>query len=359
MRYARLLIIALISHAVADDYQLLRADPSGYPRAVPNPAIEFPTDHLPHPDFRIEWWYLTANLTDADGESWGLQWTLFRQAMTPNADPGGWASKQVWMAHAALSTPTGHRYAERFARGGIGQAGVALNDTGDFNAWLDDWQWTGTAGSLFPGTLDLAFDAINLDITLNSTTPWVLQGEAGYHQKSDLGQASHYYSQPHIQIDGELTVDGETFTVSGPGWLDREWSSQPLAPNQPGWDWFSLHLNDGSALMVYQLRNDNGEPWINGTWVDADGRSQSLERGAIELTAESFTTLTLPTGEQKTLPLDWTLRLPDRNHSWRITALRPDSWLSTLFPYWEGPVVAQSQNPATPGGMGYLELTGY
>lgn len=31
------------------------------------------------PDRRIEWWYLTANLTDSRGGQWGAQWTLFRQ----------------------------------------------------------------------------------------------------------------------------------------------------------------------------------------------------------------------------------------------------------------------------------------
>lgn len=359
MRLAILLLLVFAPAVFADDYQLLRADPSGYQRAQPDQPIQFPADHLPHPDFRIEWWYLTANLTDQNGAQWGLQWTLFRQAMTPDTDPGGWASKQVWMAHAALSTPDGHRYAERFARGGIGQAGVGLNEDGDFNAWLDDWQWTGTQGSLFPGTLELAFDNIDLTLTLHSSTPWVLQGDAGYHRKSDLGQASHYYSQPHIQIEGELQIDGEKLTVTGPGWLDREWSSQPLAPNQPGWDWFSLHFDDGTALMVYQLRNDDGEPWLSGTWIDAEGQSRTLEREAIELTAESFTTLTLNNNEQKTVPLEWTLRLPQSNKSWRISAARPNSWLQTLFPYWEGPVTARAQNDSSVNGVGYLELTGY
>lgn len=359
MRLAICILTLLATAASADDYQLLRADPSGYQRARPGQAIQFPADHLPHPDFRIEWWYLTANLSDQNGANWGLQWTLFRQAMTPQADPGGWASKQVWMAHAALSTPDGHRYAERLARGGIGQAGVAFNDNGDFNAWLDDWQWLGSGDSLFPGTLQLAFDDIALELMLSADSPWVLQGDAGYHQKSDLGQASHYYSQPHIQLSGELTIDGQPLKLSGPGWLDREWSSQPLAPNQPGWDWFSLHFDNGSALMVYQLRNNDGEPWLSGTWIEADGHARPLKREAITLNAETLTTLNLDNGQQKNLPLNWTLSLPQTNQSWRITAVRPKSWLPTLFPYWEGPITADSLDSNTPNGVGYLELTGY
>ena len=40
--------------------------------------LSFPEDHAAHPDYRIEWWYLTANLEDERGEPLGLQWTLFR-----------------------------------------------------------------------------------------------------------------------------------------------------------------------------------------------------------------------------------------------------------------------------------------
>ncbi|WP_108126911.1 lipocalin-like domain-containing protein [Saccharospirillum mangrovi] len=353
------LLALLCTSAFADDYQLLRADPSGYQSAEPDYEMNFPADHLPHSDFRIEWWYLTANLTDTNGQHWGVQWTLFRQSLTPQTDPGGWASNQVWMAHAALSTPNGHRHAERFARGGIGQAGVALNDDSDFNAWLDDWQWTGSGAELFPGTLQLNFDNIELTLQLNANTPWVLQGDNGYHQKSNLGQASYYYSQPHIQVAGTLNIDGATHSLSGPAWLDREWSSQPLAPNQPGWDWFALHLNDGSALMVYQLRQSDGPASVSGTWIDADGRTAPLPAQAIELSVNQRQRIVLKDGSEKTLPLDWTLTLPDRNQRWRIQADRANSWLDGLFPYWEGPVRAEALNDKTPAGVGYLELTGY
>ena len=85
--------------------------------------FEFPRDHGAHPDFQIEWWYLTANLTDTTGRDLGLQWTLFRTALAPEERPG-WDSPRVWMGHAAVTTPTQHFVAERLARGGGGQAGA-------------------------------------------------------------------------------------------------------------------------------------------------------------------------------------------------------------------------------------------
>uniref|UniRef100_UPI0006E6D2BD lipocalin-like domain-containing protein n=1 Tax=Vibrio splendidus TaxID=29497 RepID=UPI0006E6D2BD len=54
---------------------------AGFVQAGPDTTLSFPADHGAHPDYRIEWWYLTANLKDEQGEPLGLQWTLFRQAL--------------------------------------------------------------------------------------------------------------------------------------------------------------------------------------------------------------------------------------------------------------------------------------
>ena len=109
--------------ASAQGFAGLGTEAEGF--ALPERGIPFvvPGDHGAHPDYRIEWWYVTANLTGADGRDYGLQWTLFRSALapeTPGAGAEGWASPQVWMGHAGLTTPEAHFAAERFARGGTG-----------------------------------------------------------------------------------------------------------------------------------------------------------------------------------------------------------------------------------------------
>lgn len=350
-----LMILLLFSGALADnEYNLLRSDATGFAQVTPGLELNFPNDHLPHPDFRIEWWYLTANLTDTEGRHWGVHWTLFRQSMRPEADPGGWQSTQAWMAHTALSTPDDHLYEERFARGGIGQAGVALTSEGRFDAWLDNWQWLGTRDSPLPGTLSATVGQSQIELSLKSDTPWVLQGENGYSQKAPSGQASAYYSQPHINIQGQITHEGEAVVVSGLGWLDREWSSQPLAPEQPGWDWFSLHLNSGDALMVYQLRNDLGRPTLNGIWVTASGDFTPLSGEQIRLTASRDSTVSTQTGPRQ-MPLEWSITVPSFDVDIRVNAHRAEHWLDTLFPYWEGPVSVSGSHQ----GEGYMELTGY
>ncbi len=100
-------------------------------------------DHGPHDGFRIEWWYVTANLKDAQGRDWGAQWTLFRSALRPGPETADWNSPNLWMGHAALTGPGGHQSSESLARGGIGQAGVHAQP---FRAWINDWVLQGNDG---------------------------------------------------------------------------------------------------------------------------------------------------------------------------------------------------------------------
>ena len=231
---ALLPLLMLVGTGRADDvYQVLRHGGESFAEVLPGQKLEFPRDHLPHTDYRIEWWYLTANLVDQRGSDWGLHWTLFRQALNAGGNPQGWNSNQGGMGQAALRTPDGHVYEQRFARGGIGQAGVAVND-GRFAAWIDDWEMQGEGPEPLPGTLSIRLQEFKARLYLDVATPWVLHGDQGYSRKSAQGQASYYYSQPHIQVAGVIELQGESVAVSGPGWLDREWSSQPLADNQPG-----------------------------------------------------------------------------------------------------------------------------
>lgn len=123
----------------AQGFAGLGSEADGFSVPADGYVFDFPTDYGAHPDFRIEWWYLTANLTGADGQPYGVQWTLFRSALLPETTEG-WQDPQIWFAHAAVTTPDQHLVAERIARGGVGQAGVTAVP---FDAWIDDWQMAG------------------------------------------------------------------------------------------------------------------------------------------------------------------------------------------------------------------------
>ena len=52
--------------ARAQGFAGLGENAEGFAAVVPGRTFAFPADHGPHPEFRIEWWYVTANLKDAD-----------------------------------------------------------------------------------------------------------------------------------------------------------------------------------------------------------------------------------------------------------------------------------------------------
>lgn len=308
------------------------------------PAIfDFPADHGPHPDYRIEWWYLTANLKSEDGTDYGLQWTLFRSALA-TGDASGWSTPQLWMGHAAVTTPDAHFVTERLARGGVGQAGVTADP---FEAWIDDWSLTGSDFDTLK--MNASGPDFAYDMALTAQGPLIFHGDAGYSVKSAQGQASYYYSQPFYDISGTLILPDGNVEVSGSAWLDREWSSQPLSDNQTGWDWFSLSLEDGK-LMGFRLRQIDGDYYTSATWIAPNGDTTSYPDGAFQAEPTRFSTI-----NGREIPTQWNVRLDDRAVDVDVYAINPNAWMDTSIPYWEGPIIIEGSHT----GRGYLEMTGY
>lgn len=311
---------------------------------APDPVFTFPADHGAHPDYRIEWWYLTANMTGPDGTAYGLQWTLFRSALSP-FETEGWDSPQIWLGHAAVTTPTAHYTAERFARGGTGQAGVTA---APFEAWIDEWQMRGE--SFDDMQLRAAGPQFGYDVALRAQGPLVFHGAGGFSVKSEQGQASYYYSQPFFDLAGTLKLPEGDVVVTGHAWLDREWSSQPLASDQTGWDWFSLSFDSGEKLMGFRLRQSDGSHFTSGTWIAPDGQTTALPNGSFDATPLENADV-----GGRDVPVRWKLRVPDFDVDVTVAAINSQAWMDMSVPYWEGPVTVTGNR----SGVGYLEMTGY
>lgn len=343
--------LALAAAARAQGFAGLEEKADGFARVVPGRAFSFPADHGPHPEFRIEWWYVTANLRDAAGTAHGAQWTLFRQALRPGPLLEGWATQQVWMAHAAVTRADTHRTMETFARGGVGQAGV---EAAPFRAFIDAWQMRALDGfdadKVAPLELTASSSDFSYSLKLAAERPLVLQGNGGFSRKSERDQASYYYSQPFFKVTGELAIDDKPASVTGLAWMDREWSSQPLASDQSGWDWFALHLVGGEKLMLYRMRQADGRHYASGNWISPDGKAMPLATTEITMTPKGTTDIA-----GRTIPTTWHVAIPRLDLAIDCTPLNPRSWMGTSFSYWEGPISFAGSHR----GVGYLELTGY
>jgi predicted secreted hydrolase len=340
---------------------LLGGDSGGYAHADSVRQFHFPADHGAHPDFRSEWWYLTGNLAADDGTRYGFQFTVFRFALSPRPREGrsAWGTRQAYMAHFALTDIDGGRIHtfERFSRGALGLAGA----TGEpFRVWLDDWELASEGEALFPWRLQVAEEEVSLSLDIATLKPLVLQGDRGLSRKGpEQGNASYYYSYTRLAAEGELRLGEKRLHVGGSAWLDREWSTSVLSPEVRGWDWFSLQLDDGSELMLYQLRTEQGivKAFGAGMHVPASGPSQPLSGADFQLkpTAHWVSPHT-----RIRYPVQWRVRIPPLQTELTVTAAIPDQELDLSVRYWEGALKVQGTRQGQPvGGVGYMELTGY
>ncbi len=340
---------------------------AGFAKATGPVAFVFPSDHGPHPDYRSEWWYLTAALKDEAGNDYGLHYTLFRQALAPApTGDGPWQTAQAYLAHLAVTDVAQgiHLETERFARGHPDLAGVTVGD--GFSAVIEDWTLQGDASDKLELNLQASeVETFSVDLNISQVLPAVLQGERGYSEKGP-GSASYYYSMPHLLIDGVLQLNDRSVSVSGLGWLDREWSTSVLGKHLVGWDWFALQLDDGRSLMAFQLRRQDGErdSYDHGLLVDhnalppvavADHETPGvtlLKAGSFKLKPTRF----YEDVHGISWPVSWRLSLGDEEMT--VEAMLDDQRMDLSIVYWEGLVeVRDSQGESI--GRGYMELTGY
>lgn len=333
-------------------------DMAGYAKVNGPRPMQFPQDHGAHPDYRVEWWYFTGNLVTAQGRPFGFELTFFRFAMAPSQTPraSDWATRQMWVANFAISDikPERFHFFKRSQRGALGLAGAQIEPV---RIWLDNWELRAqSADSLFPARLQAEHGDAGIDLRLTSEKPLVLQGEAGYSRKStDPANASYYYSYTRLRAQGTLTVDGETYQVSGPAWMDREWSTSALAENQVGWDWISLQLDDGRDLMLYRLRQRDGSagPYSAGVLISKAGTPHDLTVEEFEMTPLRYWR-SAATGVS--YPVAWRVQVPSEQLDLKVEARMPNQELNLKMRYWEGAVTASGEDVS---GVGYLELVGY
>ncbi len=333
--------------------------------AIKPGAIEFPRDLGAHPDFRSEWWYYTGNLSTAEGRDFGYELTFFRQALTPDTQPTNpqshWRNPQIYFAHFAISDIADRtfHFKERFSRNAIDLSGAQSNP---YRVWLEDWSAESIPNTTIPTVhLQASTPDTAIDLQVQQTRPPVLQGDRGLSIKGKgEGNASYYYSIVQQPTTGTLTLAGKPYTVTGTTWKDHEYSTSALDAGTIGWNWFSAQFDDGSALMLYILRDEQNHTLATsaGTYITADNQTQRLT--ADDWTINAIDTWTSPT-RKATYPTQWTIAIPRLNLNLTAKALIPNQELATqTTTYWEGAVGFTGTQQAQPlNGKGYVELTGY
>jgi predicted secreted hydrolase len=349
VRVASVLLLLLSATGNAADYQL----------ALPGYRYQFPHDYFDHPGYQTEWWYYTGNVTSSDGHRFGFELTFFRQGVSRRPNPSPWYVHDLYLAHFALSDLTARQYhhAERINRAGPGIAGI---DAAQELVWNGNWQ--AKIGERNQ-QLRAMTEAFGIDLSLAPARPVVIQGRDGISQKAaGVGHASHYFSLTRLITSGSIRVSGSTYKVSGTSWMDHEFFTGSMAPDESGWDWVGLQFDNNTELMLYRMRHKDGtvDPFSSGSYIDAGGRSTFLSSKDFSMQPDGDVWTSPQTKGH--YPLRWQLSIPKFGLQCTISTPLSDQELTSKFgpSYWEGAVNIAGQHSGKPvHGVGYLEMTGY
>lgn len=340
---------------------LLLSSSFTYQAALPGRKLSFPRDHFSHPEFKTEWWYYTGHLTTEAGREYGYQVTFFRFGLRDRqreANPPLFTD--LYLAHFALSDKQEKKFIfrERANRGYAGKAG-AKEDR--YLVWNEDWsvEEKGQSHVIRVKDRDVA-----LRLELTPLKPPVLHGQKGLSQKGEgKGRASYYYSYTRLQTEGELEIEGKKIAVHGLSWMDHEFGSDQLGEDQAGWDWFSIHLENKTEIMLYLIRRKDGSPdlYSSGTLVFENGATRHLNLRDIRV--EVLEKWKSPKSGG-IYPMQWKVRIPADAIDLELTPFFPEQELdtrkSTRVTYWEGAAQVRGTYRGKPiQGLGYVEMTGY
>ena len=361
MKNLLIIFIILLLKNVSYSQKVIYTD-EGYRIPTEYPKFNFPQDHGSHPEFRIEWWYITGHLTDSDLDRYGFQATFFRYALKPNATAGSssFGNEHIYMAHMALSDIENKKFyhEERLNRDGW-DAFCSTN-----KMMMQNGNWTLNQSENKTIFLNATIqEDIDLKLTLDPTQPHVIFGENGLSKKGkDPSACSWYITYPRMQVTGNMILNNKIINLKGEAWMDHEISSSQLSKTQVGWDWLSVRFEDESELMLYILRDQDGkpDPYSKLIWINENGqlthmgpdsfkwkskRSWYSKKSDSNYPVENTLSGTKPNGEKFEL---------------HIVPLFDQQELTGELggiAYWEGACDIYENNTKT--GEAYMELTGY
>jgi predicted secreted hydrolase len=310
---------------------------------APVPVV-FPRDDGPH-DSNFEWWYFTGHLFTQEGDRYGFEYVTFRAR---NGNLEGYVS------HFAIADNPRQRF--RYDQRLLGAAGVA-GDAAALDLDLSGWTMRGGDGQ-FALAADMPDYAMRLDA--HTTKPAALHDGDGYIDYGN-GTASYYYSWTRMDVTGALDLGQGWQQVSGEAWMDHQWGDFATY-QEGGWDWYSIQLEDRTDVMLYLIRDADGQALrVDGSIISPDGKLSALGEGDFVVSADGEWT-SPETGT--TYPSGWTISVPDEDLTMTIQPSLPDQELDTRATtgviYWEGEaVVAATHLGRSVAGHGYVELTGY
>ncbi|MFH1100754.1 MAG: hypothetical protein V1726_01795 [Methanobacteriota archaeon] len=199
-----------------------------------------------------EWWYYSAVFTGEDTQlqNWAVQISFNHMA---RSDLLGTGKPDLLLV--TLYDPTGESYGgiinKERGLGILNQGTLIANSPGVNLQFEDSWaegaypDWHIHAeGKDIDDQSDLIID---LDFHANSLPIWTIGTRA--FDKSESSLASYLFLG--CNITGEITINDETYTVTGMGHHEHAWTPNLLTRETlNGWDWFYIPLSNGWGIYA-------------------------------------------------------------------------------------------------------------
>ena len=343
--------------ACANDLTHREIPSPGPPQSTPEPeALSFPDDDSSH-DAPIEWWYYNGHLEAEDGSEYSFHFVIFQT-------DGDIDSAQFEFGQAGITdVRTGSH--------------LKLSSTG-FGSFepLDASPSTGLLGlDLGNFSLDIASDgthslraadaSASVGIRLATERPRDVMLHEGIGWMDWPFGWTYYYSYPRLEASGALTLDGEDVPVYGEVWFDHQWGDFFVVGKPAGWQWFALHLDDGTSLMISEVRGADGDVIaVEGTLLSTGGGQRILEPEVDGISLEITDHWTSPnTGG--VYPARWRLKIDSIDLDVVLTPSVADQEVPAIpygnkaAAYWEGRVEVRDALSDDVVGVAFAELSGY
>jgi predicted secreted hydrolase len=340
---------------------LLAEEPDGFPREDSEKSYVFPQDHGPHLDHHMETWAFNGYLTTKTGRQFGFQLGILRVRLVPGnpQHKSAWATTEIYRGHLAITDIARQRFLsyERLSRAALGLSGA---QSLPLRVWVEDWAIErvpdGNEDAVF--RLRATEGDLQVDLSLISEKPPIrLHNGVLFARAARPPFAAYFLTR--LVTEGVLKVGVRSYAVEGVSWLDRIWGEVPLPIGPSVWNRFLLQLEDGSEILVFQLRRRNGSsnPIITGLVIHTDGSTENLGRTQVGLKVLNHW---LSSKDGTRYPVRWQLTIPEKRVELVVKPEVADQELNVSMRYWAGIVTLSGTVKGQPvSGHGYMELTGY
>jgi predicted secreted hydrolase len=344
-----------------DVFVLLGEDPDGFPRAESDRSYVFPQDHGLHPNHHMETWAFNGYFATKTGRQFGFQLGILRVRLVPGnlQRKSAWSTSEIYRGHLALTDIERQRFHsyERLSRSALGLSGAQILP---FRVWVGDWAIEMVSDDNEDATFRLRATEgdLQVDLSLISEKPPIrLHNGVLFTRAASPPFASYFLTR--LVTEGVLKVGVHSYAVQGVSWLDRIWGEVPLPTGPSVWNRFLLQLEDGSEILVFQLRrrNGRGNPINTGLVIHPDGSTENLSRTQVRLKALNHW---LSSKDGARYPVRWQLTIPGKSVELVVKPEVADQELNFSMRYWAGTVRLSGTVKGQPvSGHGYMELTGY